>query len=234
MSESAKWYYRGEDGSVYGPADIASLVEWAESGRVLPTGFLSQDRVSWMPAQLMPELEMKWLVEVEPGKVFGPFNRKMLIAFSKAGSVPKESKIYRLHEFAIADDPPPQTVEVEKIVEKRVEVPVEKVVEKIVEKRVEVPVEKVVEKIVEKRVEVPVEKIVEKIVEVAPPARTTIVDRDVPSAISTPPPAVCGGGLFKDVDRSRLAALEAAAQRELAAAKHGRLGALGGLFGRKR
>ena len=54
---------------------------------------------------------------------------------------------------------------VEKVVEKRVEVPVEKVVEKVVEKRVEVPVEKIVEKIVEKRVEVPVEKIVEKIVE---------------------------------------------------------------------
>ncbi len=61
----------------------------------------------------------------------------------------------------------------EVIVEKRVEVPVEKIVEKrvevpvdrIVEKRVEVPVEKIVEKIVEKRVEVPVEKIVEKIVE---------------------------------------------------------------------
>ena len=45
-------------------------------------------------------------------------------------------------------------VEVEKIVEKTVEVPVEKVVEKIVEKEVEVTVEKIVEK--------PVEKIVEK------------------------------------------------------------------------
>lgn len=59
---------------------------------------------------------------------------------------------------------------VEKVVEKRVEIPVEKIVEKRVEvpveKIVEVPVEKVVEKIVEKRVEVPVEKIVEKIVEV--------------------------------------------------------------------
>ena len=74
---------------------------------------------------------------------------------------------------------PPQIVEkrvevpVEKIVEKRIEVPVEKIVEKIVEKRVEVPVEKIVEKrvevpvekIVEKRVEVPVDRIVEKIVE---------------------------------------------------------------------
>jgi predicted flap endonuclease-1-like 5' DNA nuclease len=68
-------------------------------------------------------------------------------------------------------------VPVEKIVEKRIEIPVDRVVEKIVEKRVEVPVEKIVEKrieipvdrivekIVEKRVEVPVEKIVEKIVE---------------------------------------------------------------------
>ena len=51
----------------------------------------------------------------------------------------------------------------EKVVEKRVEVPVEKIVEKVVEKRVEVPVEKIVEKIVEKvvekRVEVPVAKL---------------------------------------------------------------------------
>jgi predicted flap endonuclease-1-like 5' DNA nuclease len=46
-------------------------------------------------------------------------------------------------------------VPVEKIVEKRVEVPVDRIVEKIIEKRVEVPVEKIVEKIVEKRVEVP-------------------------------------------------------------------------------
>jgi predicted flap endonuclease-1-like 5' DNA nuclease len=75
----------------------------------------------------------------------------------------------------IANNKPPVTIEkkvevpvekiVEKIVEKKVEVPVEKIVEKIVEKRVEVPVDKIVEKIVEKKVEVPVEKIVEKVVE---------------------------------------------------------------------
>jgi predicted flap endonuclease-1-like 5' DNA nuclease len=53
----------------------------------------------------------------------------------------------------LAKNQAPKTIE--KIVEKRVEVPVEKIVEKIVEKRVEVPVEKIVEKIVEKRVEVP-------------------------------------------------------------------------------
>ncbi len=66
------------------------------------------------------------------------------------------SKIEELTSaLGIANNKPPVTIE------KKVEVPVEKIVEKIVEKRVEVPVEK----IVEKRVEVPVEKIVEKIVE---------------------------------------------------------------------
>lgn len=72
-----------------------------------------------------------------------------------------------------AKEPEKEIVEVEKIVEKPVEiikeVPVEKIVEKVVEKPVEVikEVEKPVEVIkeVEKIVEVPVEKVVEKVIE---------------------------------------------------------------------
>ena len=181
-----EWYVRTSDGNVYGPADKASLVSWAEDGRIDPLSSLSKDRIEWTPAQLMDELEMKWLVELAPGKPLGPYNRKYLIASHADGSLPGGAKTYRLHEFPVDQDPPPTVVEkiVEKMVEveKRVEVPVEKIaekevikevpVEKIVEKRVEVPVEKIVEKevikevpvekIVEKRVEVPVEKIVEK------------------------------------------------------------------------
>ena len=99
---------------------------------------------------MMGELEMKWLVELEPGKPLGPYNRKYLVASIADGSLPAETKAYRLHEFPIDEDPPPTVVEKEVIRE----VPVEKIVE--VEKRVEVPVEKIVEKVVE----VPVEKIV--------------------------------------------------------------------------
>lgn len=69
-------------------------------------------------------------------------------------------------------------VEVEKIVHVDREVPVE--VEKIVEKTIEIPVEKIVEVPVEKIVEVPVEKIVEKVVEV-PVEKIVHVDRDVPT-----------------------------------------------------
>ena len=235
MNDRKEWYVRMSDGNVYGPADVAALVSWAEDGRVDPSSSLSKDRIKWTPAQLMPELEMKWLVEIEPGKPLGPYNRKFLIASCADGSLPATAKVYRLHEFPVDQDPPP--VVVEKIVEKRVEVPVEKIVEKIVEvpvekiveKIVEVPVEKIVE--VEKRVEVPVEKIVEKIVEVEKPPRTTVVVPEVVEPSGNEPPRRAGGaGLFGDVSRSGLEALEQAARRELAAAGKNRFG----FFGRKK
>ena len=253
------------DGNVYGPADVAALVSWAEDGRIDPSSSLSKDRIKWTPAQLMGELEMKWLVELEPGKPLGPYNRKFLVASLADGSLPADAKAYRLHEFPIEQDPPPTVVEkevirevpVEKIVEveKRVEVPVEKIVEKevikevpvevekIVEKRVEVPVEKIVEKevikevpvevekIVEKIVEVPVEKIVEKIVEVEKPPRTTVVVPEILEPAGNEPPRRSGGkGMFGDVSRSGLEALEQAARRELAAAGKSRFS----FFGRKK
>ena len=213
------------DGNVYGPADVASLVSWAEDGRIDPSSSLSKDRIRWTPAQLMGELEMKWLVELEPGKPLGPYNRKYLVASMADGSLPPETKAYRLHEFPIDEDPPPTIVEKEVIKE----VPVEKIVEKIVE----VPVEKIVEKIVEveKRVEVPVEKIVEKIVEVEKPPRTTVVVPEIVEPAGNEPPRRAGGkGMFGDVSRSGLEALEQAARRELAAAGKSRFG----FFGRKK
>ena len=212
-ADNAKeWFVRTEDGRVYGPADVASLVAWAQDGRIEPSGFVSQDRLNWTPAQLMPELEMKWLIETEPGKVFGPFNRALVVSLFARGSVSADAKAYRLHELPVDRDPPPEVKEV------RVEVPVEKVVEKIVEKEV--------------RVEVPVEKIVERVIEVAPPARTGIVVNDAPAPVGDEPPVRSPGAIFGNLDRSRLAALEAAAQRELA--KGRRLGLHANFFGRKK
>lgn len=221
MNGTKEWYVRMSDGNVYGPADVASLVSWAEDGRIDPSSSLSKDRIRWTPAQLMGELEMKWLVELEPGKPLGPYNRKYLVASMADGSLPPETKAYRLHEFPIDEDPPPTIVEKEVIKE----VPVEKIVEKIVE----VPVEKIVEKIVEveKRIEVPVEKIVE----VEKPPRTTVVVPEIVEPAGNEPPRRAGGkGMFGDVSRSGLEALEQAARRELAAAGKSRFG----FFGRKK
>ena len=259
MKEEKTWFVRTQDGAVYGPASIDSLVEWAKDGRVEPTGFVSNDRINWMPPQLMPELEMKWLVETEPGQVFGPFNRELVISLSKDGNLDASAKVYRLHEFPVDQDPPP----VEKIVEKEVikevpvevikEVPVEKIVEKVVEKEVikevpvevikevpvevikEVPVEKIVEKVVEKEVikEVPVEVIreVEKVVEVTPPARMGIVLHDDVQPLGKAPPPKRPGSIFEHMDRNKLAALERAAQQEIVKGRH--FGFSSKIFGRK-
>lgn len=73
-----------------------------------------------------------------------------------------------------------------------------------------------------------VEKVVEKIVE-APP-REAIVVPEVVEAIDAPPPRSKLGGIFRDTDPDRLAALEAEARKELSAAR--KFG-IGGFFGRK-
>ena len=240
------WYVRSEEGAVYGPASSASLLDWVRDGRVDPSGYVSRDRINWVPPQTLPELEMDWLVETELGRFFGPFHRDLVKRIVADGSVPQGARVYRAWDIPVDQDPEP--VVVEKIVEKpvevikevRVEVPVEKIVEKpvevIKEVRVEVPVEKIVEKpvevIKEVRVEVPVEKIVikEVVKEVEPPARSAIVVPEVVEAIDAPPPRPKLGGIFKDADPDRLAALEAAARKELSAAR--KFG-IGGIFGRK-
>ena len=218
MEKAEQWYVRSADGNVYGPATRAALVDWAREGRIEPTGFVSRDRREWLPAQLMDDLQMQWVVEAELGKFFGPFNRAVVVRLAESGSLPAGAKIYRRHDYAPDQDPPP----VEKIVVK--EVPVEKIVEKIVEKEV--------------RVEVPVEKIVEKIVEVEPPPRTQIVEAEVVDAVDVAPPPPAFGGIFKGADRAKMEALEAAARRELAAAKsrggHSGFGAIGSMFARRK
>ena len=130
---AASWYVRSSDGKVYGPADDATLLSWVRDGRLEPTGHVSQDRVSWVPPQLLPQLEMKWIVEVAPGKTYGPFHRELVKRLASEGSIPEGAKVYRLYELPVDQDPEP--VVVEKIVEKVVvkEVPVEKIVERIVE-----------------------------------------------------------------------------------------------------
>ena len=277
------WYVKSADGSVYGPTDKASLVQWAREGRIDPSGSVSCDRVSWLQAPLMPELEMSWVVETEVGKFYGPFNRAVVVRLAAAGSIPPGANIYRRHDLPPGQDPAPERVEVpvemivekevrvevpvekivekevrvevpvEKIVEKevRVEVPVEKIVEKevrvevpvekIVEKevRVEVPVEKIVEKVVEKvvekevRVEVPVEKIVERVIEIAPPP-SGATEAEPMGAARVAPPEPKFGGIFKGADRARMAALEAAARRELSAAKRGGFGGVNRFFSRRK
>lgn len=98
MAKQAEWYVKTDDGSVYGPADLPTLRKWARDGRVEPTGFVSLDRVKWTPAPLVPELEMKWIVETEFGQLFGPFHHDVVSRLINEKRVPPTARIFRLYD----------------------------------------------------------------------------------------------------------------------------------------
>ena len=171
MSE-ASWYLRTQD-ETFGPETEEKLVEWAKLGRIQPGQEISDDNIVWRRVEDVPFLDMRFSIDIGDGNPRGPFNRAAAEALLSSGRLPLTSTMVETRapfdeetpeekqEAPAEPDKPdspesPEKPDDVKVVEKVVEVPVEKIVEKVVE----VPVEKVVEKIVE----VPVEKIVEKIV----------------------------------------------------------------------
>ena len=99
MLEHAKeWYVKTDDGKAYGPADLPTLVKWAREGRIEPTSFVSSDRVKWAPAPLVPELDMKWIVETELGRLFGPFHHDVVSRLINEKLVPPTARIFRLYD----------------------------------------------------------------------------------------------------------------------------------------
>ncbi|MCQ2367742.1 MAG: hypothetical protein MJ109_01865 [Kiritimatiellae bacterium] len=93
-----EWYVKTDDGKVYGPAEPPKLIRWAQEGRIEPTSLLSRDRLKWTPAPLMKELEMKWIVETELGRLFGPFNHGVVSKLIEQKVVPPTARIYRLYD----------------------------------------------------------------------------------------------------------------------------------------
>ena len=171
MSE-CKWYLRTQD-ETFGPETQEKLVEWARLGRIQPGQEVSDDNIAWTRVEDVAFLDMRFSIDLGDGNPRGPFNRAAAEALLASGRLPKTATIVEtrepFEEESGTGDGTSETSETSgtsgtgetpRVIEKVVEIPVEKVVEKIVE----IPVEKVVEKIVEKTVEVPVEKIVEKIV----------------------------------------------------------------------
>ena len=194
----SQWYLRTQD-ETFGPESEEKLVEWARLGRIQPGQEISEDNEVWRRVEDVPFLDMRFSIDIGDGNPRGPFNRVAAEALLASGRLPPTATMVESREpfdapapsvepepqpepepqVEPAPQPEPQVassqvesepkviekiveVPVEKIVEKVVEVPVEKIVEKEVIKEVPVEVEKIVEKEVIK--EVPVEKIVEKIV----------------------------------------------------------------------
>ncbi len=70
----ARWFVRKRDGSVFGPETIEVLLEWAAQCRLVSGNEVSTDRINWVPAESLPELQMHWKAILPDGRTFGPFN----------------------------------------------------------------------------------------------------------------------------------------------------------------
>ncbi len=182
----SQWYLRTQD-ETFGPESEEKLVEWARLGRIQPGQEISEDNEVWRRVEDVPFLDMRFSIDIGDGNPRGPFNRAAAEALVASGRLPPAATVVESREPFNAPapltepEPAPQVAELQAelapqvvpapetapqveptpeptVIEKIVEVPVEKIVEKIVE----VPVEKIIEKVVEVPVEV--EKFVEKIV----------------------------------------------------------------------
>ena len=88
------WYVRNTAGKVFGPIDLETLKTWVKEGRVEPLAGISGDLQNWVLAPLMPELEMNWIVENNPGQFYGPTHRAVLDDLKKTGSLSHEARFY--------------------------------------------------------------------------------------------------------------------------------------------
>lgn len=173
MSEK-KWYLRTQD-EIFGPETREKLIEWAKMGRIQPGQEISDDNDIWKRVEDVPFLDMRYSIDLGDGNPRGPYNKAAADALISSGRLPPSAAVVETrspfgeeepdlfagagsqHHVEMGDADSAKEV---RVVEKIIEVPVEKIVLK------EVPIEKIVEKIVEKEVPVEVEKIIEKIVEV--------------------------------------------------------------------
>ena len=171
----SQWYLRTQD-ETFGPESQEQLVEWARVGRIQPGQEISEDNEIWTRVEDVPFLDMRFSIDLGDGNPRGPFNRAAAEALLASGRLPPTASLVETRapfEEPAGDteeEPAPQTEPVpqsESAVQSEPALQAEPVPQaepevKVVEKIVEVPVEKIVEKEVVK--EVPVEKIVEKIV----------------------------------------------------------------------
>ncbi len=97
MATEAKeqtWKVKAEDGSVFGPASMATLLAWARDGRLAASHVISTDGQTWTPVASHPELAMNWIAEISPGKFYGPIHRDALDELVRNGTIGADAPQY--------------------------------------------------------------------------------------------------------------------------------------------
>ena len=94
MQNGDKWYVKNVAGKVFGPIDLETLRKWVRDGRVEPLAGVSGDLQNWTIAPSIPELEMNWIVENNPGQFYGPTHRDVVDDLKKSGSLTPAARVY--------------------------------------------------------------------------------------------------------------------------------------------
>ena len=63
---------KAPDNSIYGPVDLPTLKEWANSAQIAPEDMVDESDDHWRPAPEVESLEMLWQVKLSSGETYGP------------------------------------------------------------------------------------------------------------------------------------------------------------------
>jgi len=98
MDDSPKWFLMKQvDDAVFGPMPLSQLRQWALDACISPLDKVSSDEITWIKAPMLPELEMDYLLEVEPGLFYGPTTIGAIREFLTNGEISLDNPLINCH-----------------------------------------------------------------------------------------------------------------------------------------
>ncbi len=88
MQERTWHLLKASDKEIFGPTDLETLRGWAADAKISPLDKVSNDnRMSWMRAPMVPELQMDLLVQMPDNYLYGPTNVATIQEFLATGEI---------------------------------------------------------------------------------------------------------------------------------------------------
>ncbi len=97
------WFVKKEDGSSFGPIELAELRDWAAEGRIAPEDQVSTDQQNWSPSHENLDLHMDWTIDFEDGTTYGPIHLLAFADFVMEGIIGLEAGVKNIrHDISYA------------------------------------------------------------------------------------------------------------------------------------
>jgi len=82
---------KSPDDAIYGPVDVDTLKEWANSAQIAPEDMVDENDDNWRRAPEIDFLDMLWLVKLPGGQIYGPTTVGTLREFINEGLVTEKT-----------------------------------------------------------------------------------------------------------------------------------------------